>query len=592
MTQNPTLPDFKAYFGKDVPILSGAIHYFRVHPNYWRDRLEKLRACGLNTVETYVPWNFHEPKEGQFNFEGFGDLPKFIETAADVGLKVIIRPGPYICAEWEFGGFPAWLNAIPNMRLRCMWPAYLEKVRNYFSVLLPKITPYLLSKGGPVIAMQIENEYGSFGSDHEYLRYTEDLMRELGVDGLLFTSDGPTIDMLTGGTVPGVWMTANFGSNPEGNFPLLRAFQPQGPDMCMEFWCGWFDRWGVNHHTRSAEDVADTMERMVKMGASFNFYMFHGGTNFGFWNGANIYDGKYHPTITSYDYCAPLTEAGDMTDTYHACKAALERYFGPAPSIAVSDTKKKAYGKVKLDKRISLWDSLGEPVKAASPLTFEELGQGYGYVLYRKEVTLPPLSREELEKYNYQMPLGITGLADRAVVFTNGKKVGVIYRNNPHEKLQLPLPASGDSFTLDILVENMGRVNYGHGIQYPCGISGVVTIGHYAVYDWEMYSLPLEKLPTHSITTTEESPAFYTGTFTADEACDTFLEFKNFRKGAAFINGFNLGRYWEVGPMGTLFIPAPLLKVGENEVVLFETDGLAAEPEIELKDAPYWVKVN
>jgi len=578
---------------KNTQILSGAIHYFRVHPDYWRDRLEKLLACGFNTVETYVPWNFHEPKEGQFQFEGFGDLQRFIETADDVGLKVIIRPGPYICAEWEFGGLPAWLNKDRNMRLRCAWQPYLEKVRNWFSVLIPKFTPYLQTNGGPVIAVQVENEYGSYGNDKEYLAYIKNLLEELGVDCLLFTSDGPTIDMLANGTLPGVWMTANFGSNPEGGFKLLREFQPEGPDMCCEFWCGWFDHWGKNHNTRDASDVADVLERMVKTGASVNMFMFHGGTNFGFWNGANKDEnGKYWPTITSYDYHALLSESGDMTPAYYACKAVLEKYFGAAPAIPVADSPKKAYGKVALTKRTSLWEHLGEPVKAAAPLTMEELDQGYGYVLYRKEIELPPVSREFLTQHDYGMELSITGLRDRAVVFIDGEKVGVLYCNNPGEKINLPLPNGSDSFRLDILVENMGRVNYGLDLAYPCGISGSVRIGHGATFGWEMYSLPLDTIPVGTTQTTAACPAFYQGTLEITEACDTFLDFSNFRKGVAFVNGFNLGRYWEIGPAGTLYIPAPLLKIGANEIVLFETDGLNGTAEVEFKTAHKWIEVQ
>ena len=578
-------PDFKAIYGKDVPILSGAIHYYRVHPNYWQDRLEKLVACGFNTVETYVPWNFHEPKEGQFQFEGFGNLPAFIEIAGKLGLKVIIRPGPYICAEWEFGGFPGWLNQDRNMRLRCNWPPYLEKVRNWFSVLIPKLVPYLASKGGPVIAMQVENEYGSYGSDKEYLAYLRDLLLQLGVDCLLFTSDGPTIEMLTGGTLPGLWMTANFGSRPEEGFKVLRQFQPEGPDMCCEYWCGWFDHWGDKHHTRDAADVADVLERMIKNGGSVNMYMFHGGTNFGFWNGANDKDGEYQPTITSYDYHALLSEAGDITPAYTACKEVLEKYFGPAPSIPVADSPKKAYGKVSFKQPMQLWGQLGQPVKSASPLTMEELGQEYGYVLYRKTVDMPPVSRDYLKQVGYEMKLSITGLRDRAVVMVDGERLGVLYRNNPKETLTIPLPEK-DSFQLDILVENMGRVNYGHDLAYQCGISGSVRIGYNALYGWEMYSLPLEVPPSSGTVATSEAPAFYKGSFEVDVACDTFLDVKNFRKGVAFINGFNLGRYWEIGPTRTMYIPAPLLKSGKNELILFETDGLIGPAEVELVDTP------
>jgi len=583
-------PNFKEIYGKDVPILSGAIHYFRVHPGYWHDRLSKLAACGFNTVETYVPWNLHEPKEGQFFFDGFGDLPGFIETAGKLGLKVIIRPGPYICAEWEFGGFPGWLNQDRNMRLRCTWPPYLEKVRNWFSVLIPKLVPYLCTKGGPVIAVQVENEYGSYGSDKEYLAYLRDLLIELGVDCLLFTSDGPTIEMLSGGTLPGLWMTANFGSAPEKNFEILRQFQPGGPDMCCEFWCGWFDHWGEEHHTRDASDVADVLERMVKNGASVNMYMFHGGTNFGFWNGANVdANGQYQPTSTSYDYYALLSEAGDITPVYEACKAVLEKHFGPAPAIAVANTPKKAYGEVVLSQKYSLWGGLGQPVVSASPLTMEELGQKYGYVLYRKTVSMPLVSRDYLVKQGYKMELSISGLRDRAVVYVDEQKAGVLYRNNPKETITIPLPQK-DSFRLDILVENMGRVNYGRDLGYPCGITGNVRVGYNNLYGWEIYPLPLDTPPKTGSTTTANSPAFYRGTFNVDIVCDTFLDYKNFRKGIAYVNGFNLGRYWEIGPARTLYVPAPVLVAGENELILFETDGLSGPATVELITKHVWIK--
>ena len=584
------IPNFREFFNKDVPILSGAMHYFRIHPDYWHDRLSKLAACGYNTVETYVPWNLHEPKEGQFCFEGFGDIIRFVETAGKLGLKVIIRPGPYICAEWEYGGLPGWLNRDRNMRIRCAWKPYLGKVRNWFSVLIPKLVPYLCTNGGPVIAMQVENEYGSYGSDKEYLAYLRDLLKELGVNCMLFTSDGPTIQMLTGGTLPDLWMTANFGSNPEKCFDVLRQFQPEGPDMCCEFWCGWFDHWGEEHHTRSAEDVADVLERMVSKGASVNMYMFHGGTNFGFWNGANVdHNGLYQPTTTSYDYHALLSEAGDITPVYEACKAVLEKHFGPAPDIQVANTPKKAYGKVELNQKHSLFDKLGQPVLSVCPLTMEELGQEYGYVLYRKMVELPSVPRSYLTEQGYEMKLSVKGLRDRAVVYVDGEKVGVLYRNNPTETVVLPLPEK-DSFRLDILVENMGRVNYGSDMLYPCGISDSIRIGYNTLFDWEIYPLPLNTIPNISGQAEKDTPAFYKGTFEVKEACDTFLKFSNFRKGVAFINGFNLGRYWEEGPAATLYIPAPLLVEGENEIVLFETDGLSGPAEVELTDAHVWIK--
>lgn len=299
------------YEGTPLTLVSGAIHYFRVIPEYWKDRLSKLKACGFNTVETYVAWNIHEPQEGKFCFTGMADIVTFIETAAELGLHVIVRPSPYICAEWEFGGMPAWLLAEDGMRLRCYDEVFLSKIDSYYDVLLPKLKPLLCTNGGPIIAMQIENEYGSYGNDLKYLEHIQESMISRGMDILLFTSDGPEDFMLQGGMVPGVLETVNFGSRTEEAFNSLKQVQPDKPLMCMEYWNGWFDHWNKPHHTRDAQDAVHVFEDMLKAGGSVNFYMFHGGTNFGFYNGANNH-GIYEPTVTSYDYDSPLTEWGTL----------------------------------------------------------------------------------------------------------------------------------------------------------------------------------------------------------------------------------------------------------------------------------------
>ncbi|MBP1554217.1 MAG: beta-galactosidase, partial [Oscillospiraceae bacterium] len=333
--------------GKPYRIISGAMHYFRIVPEYWEDRLKKLKACGFNTVETYTCWNLHERKEGVFDFSGILDIEKYIETAAKLGLNVIIRPGPYICAEWELGGLPSWLLSYPDMSLRCNDPLYLEKVKPYYKQLLSRIKPHLSTNGGNVIMMQVENEYGSYGNDKEYLKQVENIYRENGIDCLLFTSDGPTEWMLAGGTLPHLLAVANFGSHPKENFAQLRRFRQGEPLMCGEFWSGWFDHWYDSHNTRTTEDIAKDTQELIDSGASFNFYMFHGGTNFGFMNGANYIKGDYQPTITSYDYCAPLSENGDMTPTYYK----LQQMFRDCTGVDTSDIKvqnqpTKAYGKL------------------------------------------------------------------------------------------------------------------------------------------------------------------------------------------------------------------------------------------------------
>ena len=311
--------------GQKIQILSGAIHYFRVVPEYWEDRLKKLKNCGLNTVETYVPWNLHEPEEGEFCFEGICDMEHFFETADALGLYVILRPSPYICAEWEGGGLPYWLLGYNGLKPRCSNGLYFEKVENYYNELMPRIKRHLFKNGGPIIAVQVENEYGSFGNDKEYISRLYRLMLSYELDTFFFTADGTEKYMLNGGLTDGVFATANFGSDPEGNFDALDARRPNQPHFCMEYWCGWFDHWGEKPHKRDAEDIVAPLKRMRERGEHFNIYMFHGGTNFGFMNGANYAD-TYQPTVTSYDYGAFLTENGEYTEQYRLLKNELSSY--------------------------------------------------------------------------------------------------------------------------------------------------------------------------------------------------------------------------------------------------------------------------
>ena len=314
--------------GNKINIYSGAMHYFRTLPEYWEDRLTKIKLCGFNTVETYTCWNLHEPKKGVYNFDGMLDLERFIQIAQKVGLYVIVRPGPYICAEWDFGGLPAWLLADRNLRLRCNNEIYKQHVEDWFAVLFAKIKPYLEANGGNVIMMQVENEYGSYGNDTEYLEWVKSLYAKFEMDVMLFTADGNWCNMLSGGSVDGVYKVLNFGSNAKGAFGALNGYQEDMPLFCGEFWCGWFDHWGEKHHTRGSMSVVNEIKDFLSMDANFNVYMFHGGTNFDFWAGSNYDKNKIHPTITSYDYCAFLTEWGDYTPAYHAVRDVMHTHLG------------------------------------------------------------------------------------------------------------------------------------------------------------------------------------------------------------------------------------------------------------------------
>ena len=566
--------------GKPHRIISGAMHYFRILPEYWEDRLRKLKSCGFNTVETYTCWNLHERKEGQFDFSGILDIAAYIRLAQKMGLDVIVRPGPYICAEWEFGGLPSWLLADPDMGLRCNDPKFLTKVRRYYEALLEQVRPLLSTNGGPVIMMQVENEYGSYGNDKEYLLATEKIYRECGIDCLLFTSDGSCDWMLSGGSLPHLLTTVNFGSHPEENFKGLRWFKQGEPLMCTEFWSGWFDHWYEEHHTRTAEDIAKDLQVLLDSGASFNFYMFHGGTNFGFTNGANHTGTEYQPTISSYDYCAPLTESGDMTPTYHKIREML----GAEKDDSLHDSPKAAYGTLRLTEEAFLLEqleALAEPVHGAMPKTMEQLGQDFGYTLYSTTLRGPFTD----------LPLDLGRVHDRATIYLNGKYMGLWERSRRKDEIRLTL-GMGETAKLQILVENMGRVNYGTKLFDRKGLLDGVRLGQQFHFGWDMYCLTMEdftKLSWRPEGTADRAgqPLFLRGDLVIEgEPADTFIRVPDADKGFCVVNGFNLGRYWNTaGPQMTLYVPAPLLREGHNEIILFGSDSVG-EPEVIFRDTP------
>lgn len=566
--------------GKPYTILSGAMHYFRIPKEYWYDRLLKLKECGFNTVETYTCWNLHEKREGEFDFSGNLDIANYIETAQGLGLNVILRPGPYICAEWDFGGLPAWLLRYEKMALRCYDEIFLEKVKRYYAALFDRVRPYLAVNGGNIMMLQVENEYGSYGDDKDYMRAIAEIYKENEIDCLYFTSDGPSKSMLTGGTLDEYLAVANFGSKPEERLPVLKEFRPNQPVMCGEYWCGWFDHWFEKHHTRTAEEICSDFEGFFRLGASFNFYMFHGGTNFGFMNGAN-YTSKYEPTVTSYDYCAPLNEAGDRTPTYYAVRDMIQRYVGELPALTATETKKAAYGKVSLTERADLFENLdriSKPIHSATPKFMEELGQNYGYILYRSEIRGPRDTRE----------LIVEDIHDRVQIFLDKEPKGTYCRwAKPAKEDLVRLKINkNESAQIDLLVENMGRVNYGDKLRDRKGIRAL-RMGLQYHFGWDIFCLPMEdELAELSFEPIEQAgvtmPSFYRGVLTIDEEpADTFLRLGGFHKGFVKINGVNIGRYFnDAGPQKTLFVPAPFLKSGDNEILVFESEqaeGLTVE---------------
>ena len=578
---------------KPFDIYSGAMHYFRTVPEYWEDRLTKLKAAGFNTVETYVCWNLHEKKPGEFDFSGILDIEKYLEIAQKVGLYAIVRPGPYICAEWDFGGLPAWLLKDKNMQIRCMYPDYLKCVERFYKELLPRLVPHLESHGGNIIAMQVENEYGSYGNDKDYLRYVEKLTRDCGIDCLLFTSDENTNNMISGGSLPDIYKVLNFGSRSRTAFNVLKDFENDGPNMCGEFWCGWFDHWRDKHHTRNSLEIVNEIKGFIDNGASFNIYMFHGGTNFGFTAGANHNQGHgYEPTVTSYDYCAMLTEWGDYTPAYHAVRKLLCEKQGIEPPELPESPKLQSIGKVELTETASLFenlDNIGEKHHVPVPEGMEYFGQNFGLIYY--ETTLKG-------KYNAS-PMYVKNVHDFAEVYFDGEKKtsidrtlysvegkttlkDVIFKKKKGESSPFLMPALSGERKIGVLVDTMGRVNYGNMLDRK-GISDIY-LGIQRLMNYDVWTLPLDNLDKlkYSSSVKKEEPVFLRGSFKTDSKADCFIHLDGFNRGCVYINGFNLGRFWKVGPQKSLYIPGTLLK-DENEIIVFNIGGYS-KPTVSITD--------
>jgi beta-galactosidase len=553
--------------GRPVRLLSGALHYFRVHEAQWGHRLAMLRAMGLNCVETYVPWNLHEPRPGSYDdAEAVG---RFLDAAREAGLWAIVRPGPYICAEWENGGLPHWLTGRP----RTGDPEYLGHVERWFCRLLPQVVARQIDRGGPVIMVQVENEYGSYGSDAEYLCRLAVLLRATGVTVPLFTSDGPEDHMLTGGSVPGVLATVNFGSHARVAFETLRRHRPDGPLMCMEFWCGWFDHWGAEHVVRDPRDAAAALREILECGASVNLYMAHGGTSFAGWSGANrgggdLHDGVLEPDVTSYDYDAPIDEFGLPTDKFWRFREVLAEYAdGPLPELPSEPTQLGSPAEVALAGWASLSDVLetlgGPETLSPVPPTFEELDVDRGLVRY--EVTVPGPRQP--------YPLIARGLRDLAVVYVDGERAGVLTEDDA----SLKEPVAGYA-RVELWVESLGRVNYGPRLGEPKGITGGVLHERQYLHDVRARGLRLEALddvervravPSREVPG-DGAPGLFRGTVTVRGAGDARLELPGFTRGFVWINGFGLGRYWSTGPQRSLYVPGPVLREGSNEVWVLE----------------------
>ncbi|WP_194765550.1 glycoside hydrolase family 35 protein [Microbacterium sp. UFMG61] len=549
--------------GQPHRVISGAIHYFRVHPDQWQDRIRKARQMGLNTIETYVAWNAHEPRRGEWDATGANDLGRFLDLIQAEGMDAIVRPGPYICAEWHNGGLPNWLTA-GDRPLRSSDPAFLEDISAYLRRVYEIVAPRQIDRGGRVVLVQIENEYGAYGSDKAYLEALVALTREAGITVPLTTVDQPTDQMLADGSLPTLHKTGSFGSRSAERLATLRAHQPTGPLMCSEFWDGWFDWWGGVHHTTDVAAAAADLDDLLAAGASVNIYMFHGGTNFGLTNGAN-HKGRYLPIVTSYDYDAPLDEAGNPTAKFFAFRDVIAKY-APVPDELPAAVNPAPAFSVPLAPAGAWTDAAASAATTESPTTFDRLEH-----------------LSALVRYDVDLPEGRGGrlvfdeVRDLAWVSVDGQRIGTLSRTR-HDRA-LSIPAGG---TLSILVEELGRVNYDHRLGEEKGLVGNVSLDGESLTGWR--STPLDvaaiaaSIAVGPADASDETtgPSAWTAEIDLDSPTDMFLDTTSWSKGYAFVNGFFLGRYWRNGPTRTLYVPAPATTSGTNRLVVLELEHVLA----------------
>ncbi|MFS0911561.1 glycoside hydrolase family 35 protein [Microbacterium sp. 179-I 3D2 NHS] len=546
-------------------VISGAIHYFRVHPDHWEDRIRKARLMGLNTIETYVAWNAHEPRRGEWDASGWNDLGRFLDLVHAAGMDAIVRPGPYICAEWHNGGLPVWVTG-DGRDLRSSAPDYLADVSAYLRRVYEIVAPRQIDRGGPVVLVQIENEYGAYGSDKAYLKELVAVTRGAGITVPLTTVDQPTDRMLADGSLPELHKTASFGSRSAERLATLRRHQPTGPLMCSEFWDGWFDWWGGVHHTTDVAAAAADLDALLATGASVNIYMFHGGTNFGLTNGAND-KGRYLPLVTSYDYDAPLDEAGNPTEKFFAFREVIARY-APVPDELPARSDPAPAFDVALAPQGAWTDAAASGSTTDRPQTFDELAHLSALVRYDVEL---PEGRGGL--------LVVADVRDLAWVSVDGAPVGTLARTRHDVAIRIP-----DGRALSILVEDQGRVNYDRRLGEEKGLVGAVTLDGAPLQGWRSTPLDVAAIADRvagsagddrlGAETAGAGPIAWSGDFGLDAPADLFLDTALGSKGYAFVNGLFLGRYWRNGPQRTLYVPGPATRAGTNRLVVLELEQL------------------
>ena len=543
--------------GKPFTIVSGELHPARIPVEYWRHRIQMTKAMGCNTVACYVFWNYHERREGRFDFATENrDVARFIRLCADEGLWVLLRPGPYVCAEWEFGGLPPYLLRIPDLKVRCLDPRYLVAAERYLRALANVVKPVMSN----VLMVQIENEYGSFGNDRTYLERLREVWRSAGIDGPFYTADGATTYMLEAGSLPGAAVGLDPGARAE-DFALAKRMRPGVPVFSSETYPGWLTHWGEKWARPSTEKLLAEVRFLLENRKSFNLYVVHGGTNFGFTAGANSGGKGYEPDITSYDYDAPIDEQGRATAKYRALRDVLAQYRTaplpaipePVPSMSLPPVAMRTYA--------SLWANLGQAVESVQPKPMEAYGQDYGLIVYETDLVGHKSGK-----------LTLTHLHDYATVFVDGRYVGKLDRREGEETIELPKTASAMP-KLTILVEAMGRINFAQFMIDRKGITDRVTLNGMTLMNWKVYSLPLEDAWVGALKegTVDARPGvFFRGQFEVAKPADTFLDMSGYVKGIVWVNGRNLGRYWEIGPQKRLYCPGAWLRAGRNEITVLD----------------------
>jgi beta-galactosidase len=556
--------------GKPIQMISGEMHPARIPKEYWRHRIQMAKAMGCNTIAAYIFWNYHESQPGKFDFKTENrDIAEFVRIAQQEGMWVLFRPGPYVCAEWELGGIPPYLLRIPDIKIRCMDPRYMEAVERYLKAMAVVIRPLLVTNGGPILMVQIENEYGSYGNDKNYLEELRRIWLKNGVNVPFFTADGPTPYMLEAGNIDGAAIGLDSGSN-ERAFQQAALRNPKVPAFSSETYPGWLTHWGEPWARPDPEKgLYREVEFLLDNTKSFNFYVIHGGTNFGFTAGANSGGKGYEPDVTSYDYDAPINEQGLPTKKYFALREMISKYIGALPELPKA-VPAMDVPEIPMTAFTSVWSNLPKPVLSVQPKPFEAHNQDYGFIVYKTKLIGHKSGR-----------LTITDLHDYATVFVNASYVGKLDRREAEKTIDIPKSDVKDP-VLEILVEGMGRINFAQYMIDRKGITDRVTLNGMTLMNWETYNLPFDERYIRMLQAAPIDPArrgtFFKGSFDLKEVADTFIDMTNYKKGVVWVNGRNLGRFWEIGPQKRLYCPAPWLKAGRNEILIFDLLQNEAKP--------------